>query len=81
MRLAACMICRGIEETLPDCIRSLKKAGVDFLNVTLNQQQEEKQIISVCQEVDLQFLISKFDWCNDTGKSRQFNLEQLPKGV
>ena len=74
------MICRGVEETLPNAIRSLKKAGVDFLNITLNQQQEEKQIIDTCQEVDLPYQVTKFEWCNDTGKSRQFNLEHVPEG-
>lgn len=77
-KIAACVICRGIEETLPDLIRSIKSHGIDFLNVTLNQQQEEKQILDTCKEVGLDCNITKFDWCDDTGKSRQFNLEQLP---
>jgi glycosyltransferase involved in cell wall biosynthesis len=74
------MICRGTEETIPDTIRSLKAQGVDLLNVTLNQQQEEKLIVDTCKEVDLPFLMTKFEWCNDTGKSRQFNLQQIPEG-
>lgn len=76
-RIVACIICRGTEETLPDCIRSLKAQGVDFLNVTLNQEQEEKLIVETCKEVDLPYQISKFEWCDDTGASRQFNLDQV----
>ena len=77
-KIAACVICRGTEETIPDLIRSIKKQEIDFLNVTLNQQQDEKLIKQTCEEVELDYKISYFDWCDDTGKSRQYNLESLP---
>ena len=77
--VVACVIARGIEETLPDCIRSIKSSGVDFLNITLNQERKREFIEDTCKEVDLPYKITEFKWTDDFAACRTFNLEQRPK--
>ena len=52
------IIARGFEETLPACIKSLKEAHVDFLNITLNGIKRRDLIENTCKEVDLPYAIS-----------------------
>jgi len=78
--IVANLIARGFEQTLPDCIRSLKQSGIDFLNITLNGIKRRDLVEDTCKEVGLPYKITEFEWCDDFSACRQFNLEQMPLG-
>ena len=80
MAIAANLIARGFEKSLPDCIKSLKQAGVDLLNITLNGVKQRDLIENTCKEIGLPYKITEFDWIDDFAACRQFNLEQLSLG-
>jgi len=77
MKLALCLIVRGDDkeaELLARCL-GYSASYVDGIFITITQPNEKVE--SVCNLYGAH--ISRFDWCDDFAKARNFNFSQVPK--
>ena len=81
MKIVACVIAKGNEKTLPQCIKSIKKSGCDLLNITLNGEDCSEELVrDSCVKAKLSLNLSWFNWIDDFAACRNYNLKQIPTG-